>query len=178
MAEQAGLVQIYTGDGKGKTTAAIGLAIRAAGRGQRAVIVQFLKEGQRGTGEAAGINRAMLPIVLKQFGEDLLGEVTDTKRARVAGRVAEGFAYAKKSLEKNRVDVLILDEVSHVITQGLVTEMAVVELVKGKPADVELVLTGRDMPAALIELADLVTEMKNVKHPYDVGVAARPGIEY
>ena len=172
------MIQVYTGDGKGKTTAAIGLAVRAAGRGQRVAIIQFLKENKRGTGEAAGIRRSMLPIELKQFGEDLMGEVTDEKRARVAGRVAEGFAYAEKCLAKDRFDVVILDEISHIIAQGLVTETSVLDLARGKPADVELILTGRDMPQSLVDAADLVTEMRNVKHPYDNGFAARPGVEY
>ncbi len=178
MAEQKGLVQVYTGDGKGKTTAALGLALRAAGHGLRVVFIQFLKEGERGTGEVAGIKRAMLPIDLEQYGEDLMGEVTEMRRARVAGRVSEGIARAEKTLLKDKLDVLVLDEISHVINQGIVTETAVAELVRGKPADVEIVMTGRDMPQSLVDLADLVTEMRKVKHPYDAGVTARPGIEY
>jgi cob(I)alamin adenosyltransferase len=178
MADRQGLVQIYTGDGKGKTTAAIGQAIRAAGRGQRVIVIQFLKEGERGTGEDKGISRSMLPIVLKRFGEDMLGTVSDKRRARVAARVAEGFAYAESTLEKRRADMIVLDEVSHIVKLGLTTSEAVLDLIKSKPADIEIVMTGRDMPQALLDAADLVTEMKSVKHPYDAGVLARSGIEY
>ncbi len=178
MAKKKGMVQVYTGDGKGKTTAALGLALRAAGHGQRVVIIQFLKEDARGTGEAAATKLAILPIDLEQYGEDLMGEVTDVKRARVAGRVAEGFARAETLLLKGRLEMLVLDEISHVINQGIVTEAAVVALVAGRPTDVEMVLTGRDMPQSLLDLADLVTEMRNIKHPYDAGITARPGIEY
>jgi cob(I)alamin adenosyltransferase len=178
MADKQGLVQIYTGDGKGKTTAAIGQAIRAAGRGQRVVVIQFLKEGERGTGEDKGISRSMLPIVLKRFGEDMLGTVSDKRRARVAARVAEGFAYAETTLEKRRADMVVLDEVSHIVNLGLTSSEAVIDLIKSKPADIEIVMTGRDMPQALVDAADLVTEMKSVKHPYDAGVLARSGIEY
>jgi cob(I)alamin adenosyltransferase len=178
MADKQGLVQIYTGDGKGKTTAAIGQAIRAAGRGQRVVVIQFLKEGERGTGEDKGISRSMLPIVLKRFGEDMLGTVSDKRRARVAARVAEGFAYAETTLEKRRADMVVLDEVSHIVNLGLTSSEAVIDLIKSKPADIEIVMTGRDMPQALVDAADLVTEMKSVKHPYDAGVLARSCIEY
>lgn len=178
MADRQGLVQIYTGDGKGKTTAAIGQAVRAAGRGQRVVVIQFLKEGERGTGEDKGISRSMLPIVLRRFGEDMMGKVSDKRRARVAAKVAEGFAYAETNLERNRVDMLVLDEVSHIVNLGLTSADAVLDLIKAKPADVEIVMTGRDMPQALLDAADLVTEMKSVKHPFDAGVMARSGIEY
>lgn len=178
MAKRYGLVQVYTGDGKGKTTAAIGQAVRAAGRGMRVIMVQFLKENERGTGETKGLSRTMLPIFVKQFGEDLLGTVSEAKRIRVKQKVIDGFLYIQQQIGYNKADVYIFDEISHAVNLGLLDISMVTNLMDKRPAEVEFVMTGSDMPEEILKRADLVTEMSNVKHPYDEGVPARNGIEY
>lgn len=178
MANRYGLIQVYTGEGKGKTTAAIGQAVRAAGRGLRVFIVQFLKEGERGSGEEKGLSRAMLPVIIKKYGEDLMGTVSDAKRVRVKQRVMEGFTFMQQQIGYNKADVYIFDEISHAINLGLIDLGAVTNLLDKRPKDVEFVLTGRDMPEEILKRADLITEMTNIKHPYDSGVPARNGIEY
>lgn len=177
-ADKQGLVQVYTGNGKGKTTAALGLAIRAAGRGFRVVLIQFLKEAERGDGDARAVSRTILPIIIKRFGEDLLAPVSENKRKNIEQRVAAGLDYARTALKNDVADLVILDEISHVVNLGLCSEDAVSELIDLKPARVELVLTGRDMPSSIIKKADLVTEMKNIRHPFDAGTGPRYGIEY
>lgn len=178
MASRYGLTQVYTGDGKGKTTAAIGQAVRAAGRGMRVIVIQFLKESERGSGEEKGLTRAMMPVIVKKYGEDLIGTVSDSKRVRVKKRVKEGFDYLKTMIERNKAEVYILDEISHAVKLGLVDLKEVTDLIDNRPVDVELVLTGRDMPEEILKRADLITEMRNVKHPFDGGIPARHGIEY
>ena len=173
-----GLLQVYTGDGKGKTTAAVGQAVRAAGRGQRVIIIQFLKENLIGTGEDKGLGRAMLPIIVKKYGEDLLGKASEARKRKAAKRASEGLAYAKFQMEKEKADMIVLDEVSHLMNLGLVNKSEIVDFMNNRPTSVELILTGRDMPEEIMNRADLITEMGNVKHPYDKGTAARAGIEY
>jgi cob(I)alamin adenosyltransferase len=171
------MIQVYTGDGKGKTTAAMGLAVRAAGRGLKVAFFQFLKESSHGGGDAATLAKLGLPIEAMTFGEDMLEPPGDERRKRIAARVADGLQAAREQL-KTGIDVLVLDEISHPVILGLCREEEVVELLKTSPAGTEIILTGRDMPEKLLELASLVTEMRNVRHPYDKGVTARYGIEY
>jgi cob(I)alamin adenosyltransferase len=178
VADRHGLVQVYTGEGKGKTTAAIGLAVRAAGRGLRVFIVQFLKEGERGSGEERGLSRAMLPVIIKKYGEDLLGTVSEAKRARVKQRVLDGYLFMQQQIGYNKADVYIFDEISHAINLGLIDLSLVTNLLDKRPKNVEFVLTGRDMPKEILERADLITEMTNIKHPFDSKIPARNGIEY
>jgi cob(I)alamin adenosyltransferase len=179
MAEKIkGLVQVYTGDGKGKTTAALGLALRAAGRGRNVLFVQFLKEGKRGSGEALALRRAELPIILKRYGKDLLGKTSAGEKKKARERARQGLWYTARALKNRDADLIVLDEISHVMNLGLIEEEEVVALIDAKSRATELVLTGRDMPAEIVKRADLVTDMKNIKHPYDSGVTARYGIEY
>ncbi len=171
------MIQVYTGNGKGKTTAAMGLAVRAAGRGLKVAFIQFLKESARGGGDAATLANLSLPIETARFGEDLLEPAGEDKKKRIAARVAEGLETARAKIETG-VDVLVLDEISHAINLGLCRQSDVVELIESVPEKVELVLTGRDMPGEIVDLAGLVTEMRQIRHPYDAGVPARYGIEY
>ena len=170
-----GLVQVYTGDGKGKTTAAIGLALRAAGRGLRVFIIQFIKGGFD-YGELYILEK--LPnIEVRAFGrgrfitQDGPGP-EDIEEARKA------MELAREVVRSGEYDVVILDEINVAIYFGLVGLEEVLELIRGKPEHVELVLTGRKAPRELVEEADLVTEMKEVKHPYRRGMPPRPGIEF
>jgi len=174
MSERAGYVQVYTGDGKGKTTAAFGLAMRAAGRGLRVLIVQFMKADPT-WGEIVSAER--LGIEIEQAGLDhwvIKGEATaDDLRAAAAG-----FARARDLVNGGRYDVVVLDELVTALFFELVPLGDVLDLLSGKPGHVELVLTGRRAPDKLVAAADLVTEMRPVKHYYDAGIDAREGIEY
>lgn len=171
------MIQVYTGDGKGKTTAAIGQAVRAAGRGLTVVFIQFLKESELGGGDAATLRQLDLPLTIERFGEDMLGPVSDSKRRQIQERVALGIDFARSRIAEG-VDLMILDEISHAVNLGLCKEDEVLRLLESAPEQLELILTGRDMPPAITDRADLVTEMKNVRHPYDKGAKARDGIEY
>ncbi len=172
---ERGLVQVYTGDGKGKTTAAVGLAVRAAGAGLRVAFVQFVKGGTRSSElsvlESAGV-RVDRPA---ERSTGLLGAGV-TGEDRVAA--AEAWAIARAALLSGEYDLVIMDEIDVAMRYGLVEEAEVLAALEGRPSFVEAVLTGRGASAALVERADLVTEMTPRKHPFDAGVPARRGIEY
>ena len=172
---EEGLVQVYTGDGKGKTTAALGLALRASGHGLRVHIVQFMK-GWAHYGELKALE-ALPNITVRRFGRpgwvhprDIQPE--DLRLAR------EGLAHSREAVRSGQYDVVILDEANLALAWGLIPLEEVREMIEGRPARVELVFTGRSAPAELIELADLVTEMKEVKHPFQRGLASRKGIDF
>ncbi|HNS21512.1 MAG TPA: cob(I)yrinic acid a,c-diamide adenosyltransferase [Sedimentisphaerales bacterium] len=178
---ERGLVQIYTGDGKGKTTAAFGLALRAAGRGRRVLIYQFLKPPAMELGERLGIERSGLPIRLEALDAkwDVFGSLRneqDVTQAREAIRNA--LATLAEAAGTRAYDVLILDEIVFCASTGLAELSDVRNLVERRDPHVELVLTGRGATPELVALADLVTEMRKIKHPFDHGVPARPGIDY
>lgn len=168
-----GRVQIYTGNGKGKTTAAIGLAIRAAGAGLRTFIGQFLKG--RSSGELRILRGRIPEVTVCQFGTGrfIMGKASarDIKAARA------GLASLRKRMLSGKYDIVIADELNNAVAMGLCDPASVVSLVESRPRHVELVITGRSAHPSLIRLADLVTEMRNVKHYMDRGVTARRGIE-
>jgi len=170
-----GLVYLYTGEGEGKTTNAIGLAVRAVGHGFKAIVVQFLK-GNPDIGEYK-VQKKLAPLYeVHQFGSrhciDLLHpRAEDREHARKA------LAFAKQAL-KQKPRILVLDEVNLAAAFGLVPKEEVLELMERVPPETVLVLTGRRAPKEFIEKADLVTEMKLVKHPYQRGFMGRRGVEY
>jgi cob(I)alamin adenosyltransferase len=175
MAEEGtrGYTQVYTGNGKGKTTAAIGLAIRAAGAGLKVYIAQFIKMGDYS--EIKALRRFSDLITVEQFG---LGRFTDGKPMR------EDIAAAQKGLERvksimasEEYNVIILEEANVAAKYGLIRVQDLLGLIINKPRDLELVITGRHASSRVIENADLVTEMKPVKHYFEKGVLARVGIE-
>jgi len=172
---EKGLVQVYTGDGKGKTSAAFGLALRAIGRGLKVYVIQFIKGGFD-YGELYIVDK--LPnLTLKAFGRGQF--VTRKPPDNVDVELAEeAFALAKKVVESGEYDLVILDEINVALNLNLLSLEKVLELIKNKPKHVELVLTGRYAPNEIIEVADLVTEMREVKHPYRRGCLAREGIDY
>ncbi|MEM2281768.1 MAG: cob(I)yrinic acid a,c-diamide adenosyltransferase [Candidatus Bathyarchaeia archaeon] len=172
---ERGLVQVYTGDGKGKTSAAFGLALRAIGRGLKVYIVQFIKGGFD-YGELYIVDR--LPnMTLKAFGRGQF--VTDKPPDEVDVALAEeAFNLAKKVVESGEYDMVILDEINVALNLKLISLEKTLELIKNKPKHVELILTGRYAPNEIIEAADLVTEMREIKHPYKKGHPARMGIDY
>ena len=172
---EKGLVQIYTGDGKGKTTAALGLALRAVGNGLKVLMVQFMKGTSSGEFEAA--QRLSPFLTIRKAGREgfiFKGEI-DPLDLKIA---QEGFLLVKKAIENGEYDIVILDEINVAVAYGLIGLEAVLAFMKNKPEGIELILTGRYAPEAMMALADTVTEMKEIRHHYNRGVAARKGIEY
>jgi cob(I)alamin adenosyltransferase len=172
---EKGLVQVYTGDGKGKTSAAFGAALRAIGRGLKVYIIQFIKGGFD-YGELHIVDR--LPnLKLAAFGRgrfvtDVSLQEEDVKLAR------EAFELAQKVVQSGEYDIVILDEINVALNLKLVGIDETLGLIRNKPKHVELILTGRYAPRQIVEAADLVTEMKEIKHPFRRGVKPRKGIEY
>ena len=172
--EQLGLVQIYTGNGKGKSTAAFGLAFRAAGRGLNVLVLQFLKPAV-GYGEQISCERCP-NITLLSMGLDHFVSKKPKQEDIDAARAA--LDKSCELMNTGKYDVVILDEALNAVRLNLLTDAEIIEALKRRPAHVEVVMTGRGITPALEEYADLVTEMKLVKHPYDRGIQARVGIEY
>ena len=170
-----GLVQVFTGNGRGKTTAAIGTAVRAAGCGLRVYICYFMN-GNYGSGEHDVLHR--LPNVhWAAFGPGLVRHPEKpTPQQKERARVA--LASAGKVIASDDYDLVILDEINMVVSWGWLEVEEVIKIIEGRPPGVELILTGRNADPRLIELADLVTEMVKIKHPFDKGIPARKGIEY
>jgi cob(I)alamin adenosyltransferase len=186
---------VYTGHGKGKTTAALGLGLRAVGHGYKVRMIQFMK-GTSYTGEVQAVKRLAPDFEIFQFGRDCkyadkmrsgeavcdgcgqcfvtLGnpEPRDIRYARQA------YDLAVRTLDEAQADLVILDEISNALRYELLDAEDVADLIARRPPGVELVLTGRNMPSAILDMADLVTEMRMVKHPFEHGIAARHGIEY
>ncbi|MCX7856565.1 MAG: cob(I)yrinic acid a,c-diamide adenosyltransferase [Deltaproteobacteria bacterium] len=171
-----GYVQIYTGNGKGKTTAALGLALRACGHGIKTYIGQFMKS--RSYGEFRAIKLLKPYIRIERYGKKGFIHVKKEPDQLDIEFAKKGFEKAKKALLSKNYGIVVLDEIITAVFFGLISEAEVLELIKNKPDNVELVLTGRYAPQRLIDASDLVTEMKEVKHYYSKGVLARKGIEY
>lgn len=170
-----GLVQVYTGEGKGKTTAALGIAVRAVGHGFKVFMVQFMKKSM--TGELNTAHKIGPALVIKQWGRrDFIKKesVTSEDKKFAQSALEHAFMVAKE----NEFDILILDEVTLAIDYGLIDVIEVLQLINEKPRQLELIITGRRAPSEIIESADLVTEMVEVKHPFRKGIKARKGIEY
>ena len=168
-----GYVHVYTGNGKGKTTAAIGLAIRAAGAGMRVYIAQFVK-GMHYS-ELDSLDRYVDRITLKQYGRDCFIEREPEEEDIQAAR--QGLEEVKGILASGDYQMVILDEANIATHYNLFSPDELIEVVRSKPEAVELVITGRNADPKVVALADLVTEMKEIKHYYNKGVQARPGIE-
>lgn len=178
--QKLGLVHVYTGNGKGKTTAALGLAMRALEHGLNVSMIQFLKGGLY-IGELLAPDRFAGKFSIEQFGkgskdepsyEDFAPDEADRERA------VRGLERTKELLAQGQTDVLILDEVNVALQMKHLTISEVVNLIQEKPSNVELVLTGRYAPDEIIALGDYVTEMKAHEHPYNKGILGRKGIDY
>ncbi len=168
-----GLVQVYTGNGKGKTTAAFGLALRASGAGFKVYIGQFIKS--KAYSEIKALKK-IKNIKIEQYGR---GCFIKRKPKKIDIEYAQkGLGKAQKNIMSGKYDMIILDEVIITLKLGMIKTKDIVNTIKRKPRSVELVLTGRYCPRGLLKHADLVTEMKEVKHPYRKGIKARLGIEY
>jgi cob(I)alamin adenosyltransferase len=170
-----GLVQIYTGDGKGKTTAAVGLAVRAAGAGLRVCFVQFVKGGEP-SAELAALERLGVRVVRTATVPTglLRGGATPEDLAAAA----EGLRFARDRLGTGDVDLLILDELNIALRAGLIPLEETLAAIRDRKPHVEVVATGRGAPDEFRAMADLISEIQAVKHPYAQGIAARRGIEY
>jgi len=178
---EKGLVQIYTGDGKGKTTTAFGLALRAAGQENKVLIYQFLKPSTLDTGERSSLQLGAIGIRVEALDLpwDMSTSWADRKAvAQMQAAIRQVLEKMAETAEKRLYDVLILDEIVFCLSRGLARLEDVKNLIRRRDPAVEIVLTGRDATEELMELADLVTEMRNVKHPLDKGLPARRGIEY
>lgn len=167
-----GLIIVHTGDGKGKTTAALGLAIRAWGAGLKVLILQFIK-GERRSGELAALDA--LGIETRQLGLGFTSK-GDIDEHKAAAQVA--IESARKEILSGTWDLIILDEINYAVKFGLLSAAEVLELIRIRPPQLHLVFTGRDALPELIDTADLVTEMKLIKHPFQRGVTAQAGIEF
>ncbi|MFZ5448154.1 MAG: cob(I)yrinic acid a,c-diamide adenosyltransferase [Thermodesulfobacteriota bacterium] len=171
-----GLIQVYTGDGKGKTTCALGLALRAVGQGLQVFMVQFMKG--RDTGEArAAAGRLAPDMTLRFFGRPGLVNLR-APAAEDLALIREAWDLASQVILAGKHDLVILDEINLALTHNLLPKEEVFQVLRRRPPWVEVVLTGRQAPPELVELADLVTEMRPLKHYYAAGVKARRGIEW
>ncbi len=173
--KRRGLVQVYTGNGKGKTTAALGQVLRAVGKGHRAIIIQFMK-GQIAYGELTSVGH--LPgAEIEQYGRPDFVNKKDPEQVDI-DLARKGLERAKEVVMSGEYDMVVLDEMNITLDYRLVREDEVLELIGNRPEHVELILTGRYAPPSIINIADLVTYMCEVKHPYMAGVEAREGIEF
>jgi len=178
---EKGLVQIYTGDGKGKTTAAFGLALRAAGQGNKVLIYQFLKPPSLDIGERFALQLGAVRIRTEALDTpwDMSKSFEDEKAvAKMRAAIREALERIAQTAEKRFYDVLILDEIVFCLSKGLAELEDIKNIIDRRDPVVEIVMTGRGATGELIELADLVTEMKNIKHPFEKGLSARRGIEF
>lgn len=167
------LVHVYTGDGKGKTTAALGLAVRACGHGFNVYMIQFMK-GKINYGELE--TATLIPTFeITQFGrpEFVSKENPDPEDIKLAQK---GFEHAKEVISSQKYDIVILDEINVAMDFNLISTDEVVSLLEHRPKTVELILTGRKCPRQIVKIADYVTEMLEIKHPYTEGMQARKGI--
>ena len=172
---EQGLIQVYTGNGKGKTTASLGLALRGVGRELMVCMIQFMKGGGP-YGEQMAAQRLAPFLTIVQTGRP--GWVNkENPHETDKALAAEALALARKAVTCGDYDLVILDEINGAVSMGLVPVDALLELMRDKPANVELVLTGRNADERVIEAADLVTEMREIKHYYKAGVQSREGIE-
>lgn len=177
MKKQTGLLIVHTGNGKGKTTAALGLAVRAWGQGLRILILQFIKGGWK-YGELKALERFSPEIEIRPMGEGFTQKANNEEKEihRAAAQVT--LNEAKIAIQSGTWDMVILDEINYAVKFELIGLDDVLALLDVKPASLHLVLTGRDARQEIIDRADLVTEMKEIKHPYQSGIKAQAGIEF
>ncbi len=172
-----GLVLVYTGDGKGKTTAALGLSLRQAGWGKRVLIIQFMKGAGNVYGEKVACERFLPSIEIEQHGRDEFVNLKnpDRKDKELAMGALER---AKEALRSREYGMVVLDEINVALSCGLIPEQDVLDTLASRPPSVDIVLTGRGCPPSVIERADMVSEVREIKHHFRKGVESRAGIEY
>lgn len=176
--ERQGLIIVYTGDGKGKTTAALGTVLRALGYDWKVLIIQFIK-GSWTYGEMKGLKRLEPDVELKILGKGFVGIIDDTKPVEEHQAAAEvALRTAIEDVASDKYDLIILDEINVALSLGLIDLAQVKKLLTDRPKRLHLILTGRNAPQELIDMADLVTEMKEIKHPYQKGILAQKGVDF
>ncbi|MEW6714740.1 MAG: cob(I)yrinic acid a,c-diamide adenosyltransferase [Nitrospirota bacterium] len=172
-----GLIHVYTGEGKGKTTAAFGLAVRAAGHNKKVLILQFLKGGSQNSGEAVAVKKFGIKIItFKDQISPIFNPEADL--AELKRSVKESLKFTVKEVKSGGYDIIILDEFNNLFSNKLATMEDAKRIIESKPDNVELVFTGRNAPDELVEIADYVTETRMIKHPFSKGRKARKGIEF
>ncbi|MEM3507407.1 MAG: cob(I)yrinic acid a,c-diamide adenosyltransferase [Candidatus Bathyarchaeia archaeon] len=174
--KEFGLIHVYTGDGKGKTTAALGTALRAIGWGFKVYFIQFLKRKSILKEGAFKVLNKNPNFKHKAFGAGAF--IIEKPLRKDYEEARKALTFSKEVIMSKEYDLVVLDEIINAINLKLIAIEDVLDLIKNKPKNVELILTGRDAPKDLLDFADLVTEMKMVKHPFSKGVYARKGIEY
>jgi len=172
-----GLVSVYTGSGRGKTTAALGLALRVLGWGGSVCVVQFIK-GYPEIGEARFAEQYGDRFVLRQFAVDVSPSIREDDVIARRAAAEEALAYAESAVSGGEYDLIVLDEINNALHYGLISLPRVLKAIRNKPTHVELVLTGRNAPPELVHAADYATEMLLIKHPFETGIAARRGVDY
>ena len=170
-----GLLIVNTGDGKGKTTAALGMAMRAAGHGLKVCFIQFIK-GSWKYGEMEAVNKLSDTIDFHVMGKGFTWKSDDMEKDRAAARDAWGFAQA--AMVDGRYQLVVLDEFTYLLMYQMIDLKPVIKTLAARPRDLHVVITGRGAPPTLIEAADLVTEMRPVKHPLQQGIKAQKGVEF
>ena len=175
---EKGFVIVYTGGGKGKTTAALGLALRAVGYNHKVCMIQFIK-GSWHYGEMDSAKRLEPELELIAVGKGFVGIMDDKSPREDHEKIAEeAIKICKDKITSNKFDVVILDEINYAVDLGLIRIEQVIELIKMKSDDLDLILTGNHVKQEIIDLADLVTEMKEIKHPFKSGIKAKKGIDF
>lgn len=177
MGNKNGLVLVFTGNGKGKTTAALGTALRAWGQGMQVLVLQFIK-GHWRTGEQKAIEKINSGFELYQLGTGFI-KFDDAEKITEQKEIAhQGLETVRQAVFSGQYQLIVLDEINYALSYGLLNEEDVLEIIKNKPAGLHLILTGRHATEKIIEAADLVTSMEMIKHPYNQGVPAQIGIEF
>jgi cob(I)alamin adenosyltransferase len=176
--KQKGLLIVYTGDGKGKTTAALGMTVRAVGYGWKVCIIQFIK-GSWKYGEMDGIKRLAPEVEFNIMGEGFVGIVDDDKPLEQHQKAAKAaYDMTLDKMKSNRYQLVILDELNIAVKLGLISDDELIYLIEEKPEQLHLVITGRSASQTLIDRADLVTEMTEIKHPFQKGIPAQKGVDF
>ena len=173
-----GLVIVYTGKGKGKTTAALGMALRALGYDYKVCMIQFIK-GSWHYGEMTSSKRLEPEFELTAVGKGFVGIMDDKSPIEDHKKIAaEALSIAREKLASRKYNIVILDEINYAVNLGLIPLDDVISLIQSKPPDVNLVLTGNHVSDKIVEIADLVTEMREIKHPFKSGIRAKKGIDF
>lgn len=178
MRADRGLVIVYTGKGKGKTTAALGIVLRAVGHGYRVGMIQFIK-GEWYYGELASSKRLEPEFEMIAAGKGFVGIIDDDHPIEDHQKAAQAaLALAKEKLSSGAYDIMILDEINYAAKLNLISQRDILDIIASKPENTSLVLTGNYAPESVLAAADLVTEMKEIKHPYQQGIKAKKGIDF
>ena len=173
-----GLTIVYTGKGKGKTTAALGIVLRAVGYGKKICMIQFIK-GSWHYGEMDSSKRLEPELEMVAIGKGFVGIIDDKTPREIHEKIAnEAIKICKEKINSKKYDIIILDEINYAINLGLIKLKDVLEIIKTKPKELDLILTGNYAKEEIIELADLVTDMKEIKHPFKQGIKAKKGIDF